>query len=127
MKKLLLLVILCLPALFTSAQHSLTPYERYNFRDTEVKRCEKPDTSEIFYKGISVGYLVAEKVKIKKEIKYNNFIINKNLERIAIVYSELGQLGIKYFDPYKVVFVKGMQLDNAIKQMVEVDKALFPK
>lgn len=126
--KINIMLLFCLFATgMTYAQHSISSYERYSFRDTQVKHCDKKDTSEIFYKGISVGYLVAEKVKIKKEVKYNNFIINSKLERIAIVYNELGQLGIKYFDPYRVVFVKGMQFDNAVRQMVEVDKALFAK
>jgi len=123
-----LIFLFCIFATVSSyAQHSISSYEKYSFRDTQVKHCDKQDTSEIFYKGVSVGYLVAEKVKIKKEVKYNNFIINYKHECIAIVYNELGQLGIKYFNPYRVVFVKGVQFDNAVRQMVEVDKTLYAK
>lgn len=127
MKTLFVLLAFVLASAVSFAQHSLYSYEKYKFRDTEVRHCEKQDTSEIFYKGVSVGYLVSEKVKTKKETKYDNYIINKNLELVAVVYNELGQLGIKYFNPYKVVFVKGAQFDVAVQQMVEVDKALFPK
>lgn len=127
MKTRIVLLIFLLVSSVSFSQHSLFSYEKYKFRNTEVRHCEKPDTSEIFYKGVSVGYLVAEKIKMKKETKFDNFIINKNLELVALVYNELGQLGIKYFNPYKVVFVKGAQFDVAVQQMVEVDKALFPK
>lgn len=127
MKAHIVLLIFLLVSSVSFSQHSLFSYEKYKFRNTEVRHCEKADTSEIFYKGVSVGYLVAEKIKMKKETKFDNFIINKNLELVALVYNELGQLGIKYFNPYKVVFVKGAQFDVAVQQMVEVDKALFPK
>lgn len=82
----------------------------------------------IFYKGQFVGLAYCEKNKLKGGvIHYINHIFDVNSAKVATVAAEGNQLLIKYTNPYKIVYIKGLQYNKVLYQMVEVDKKLTPK
>jgi hypothetical protein len=128
MKKIIALWIFSLAFTLAFSQNSSTPFCKYNYRDTRVEDSNKPDTNMIFYKDQHVGYVTCEKIKKGPgQFVFKNSIYDVNMNFVGLASAETGQLMVKYQNPYKVVFVKGMQFDNLVKQMVEVDKRLFPK
>ncbi|NTW31150.1 MAG: hypothetical protein HGB12_00695 [Bacteroidetes bacterium] len=118
-------VIFFMAANAVLAQKSIASFCNYKHLDTEVKDCGKADTTEIFFKGNSVGYIYCEKIKEKKQANtYLNIVFDHSMTKIAEVSNEIGQLVIKYTKPYKVIYVKGVQFNSVVGQMVEKDKRL---
>jgi hypothetical protein len=120
-----LAVIFFMTANVVLAQKSNASFCNYKFKDTNVKECGKGDTSEIFFKEKSVGYIYCESIKEKKQtVAYKNYVFDNSMAKIAEVSNEVGQLVIKYTNPYKVIYIKGVQFNTVVEQMVEKDKRL---
>jgi len=125
MKKIICLLLFAGLTIFCFAQKSVGHFCNYKGGDTEMKGGGRGDTNQILYKGQFVGYITCEKVKIKGGFLFQNHIFDLKMKEVAIVGNETGQFYIKYANPFKMVYIKGMKFDNVVKQMVEVDKRLM--
>lgn len=97
----------------------------HTISDTKIEKTESKDTCILLYQDKQVGYLTCETTKEKgMPKKSKNLILDNNKQLVAYLVNEAGQFVIKYLNPYKVVYVKGINFNNAVKQMVEVDKRL---
>jgi hypothetical protein len=128
MKNLIIILILIASVSFSFAQKSSVEFCKYPSKVTEVKGSNHADTSELWYKGQVVGYIYCNKVKTGfTQFYFENFVFDLNLNKVAMIGMETAQMVIRYFNPNKWVYVKGITFDNLMKQMVEVDKKLKPK
>lgn len=97
----------------------------HTISDTKIEKTDSKDTCILLYQDKQVGYLTCETTKEKgMPKKSKNIILDNDKRLVAYLVNEAGQFVIKYTDPYKVVYVKGMNFNNAIKQMVENDQRL---
>jgi len=101
---------------------------KYKFKETEFRPVEKKDSIEIYFQNQFVGCIACTQFKNKgTTLGYENVLYDVNGNKVGLIIQEMGQFVIKYSNPYKVVYVKGLQSHNVIEHLVNKDKKLYPK